>query len=432
MKRVLTMALALAMLLSCAVIPAASAKDVVELTVWHTWGAGPGLDAMAQAIDQFNNTVGKEKGIHVSNDYVASKTSGNTQTMEKLMAAIASDSAPDIALLDNFQVASWAAQSALTPLDDLMASVDLTLDGMYDWAKEGSIYQGVTYSIPYNGDVRALFCNMDLFAEAGLTEADIPRTIDQLNDVAQKLTVKDASGNYTQVGFIPWASAGKPIYTWGWAFGGSFYDKAANELTVNQPAIVEAVQWEHDYAAQYGLTDFVEFATSALSGGGATDPFIAGKVAMIVKGNWDIANIANYNPDMTYVISYIPTKDADLITTWAGGWGYTLPRGSKHPAESIEFLKYIAGEEGQTIMATVSGSLSPVKAVSDAVFSENPRYNMILELIPYAQIRPSVPVGQLLWDSFNTVLDNVLYEKGTPADELNTLNTTINAELADY
>jgi multiple sugar transport system substrate-binding protein len=432
MKRLLAMVTVLAMLLTCAVIPAASAEDVVELTVWHTWGAGAGLDAMTQAIEQFNDTVGKEKGIHVSNDYVASKTSGNTQTMEKLMAAIASGDAPDIALLDNFQVASWAAQNALTPLDDLMAGVDLTLDGMYDWAKQGSIYQGSTYSIPYNGDVRALYCNMDLFAAAGLTEADIPRTIDQLNDVAQKLTIKDDNGGFSQVGFIPWASAGKPIYTWGWAFGGSFYDQENNVLTVNQPQIIEAVQWEHDFASQFGLSDFVEFANGAISGSGATDPFVAGKVAMIIKGNWDIANIAAYNPDMNYTISYIPTKDESLVTTWAGGWGYTIPRGSKHPQQAIEFLKYMAGEEDQTIMATVSGSLSPVMDVNDAVFSGNPRYDVILQLIPYAQIRPSVPVGQLLWDSFNTVLDNVLYEKGTPENELNALYTSINAELADY
>jgi multiple sugar transport system substrate-binding protein len=380
-KKVLTLILSIALLAGCFSVPAfAEANGNVTLTVWHTWGAGPGLDAMNEIATKFNETVGKEKGITVNVDYVASKTSGNTQTMEKLMAAIAAGEAPDIALLDNFQVATWAAQNALTPMDELMKNAGVSLDGMYDWAKEGSVYQGTTYSIPYNGDVRALFCNMDMFAAAGLTEKDIPRTIDQLNEVADKLTIKDDKGAFTQVGFIPWAYAGKPIYTWGWAFGGDFYNKDTNALTVNTPEIIEAVQWEHDFAAKYGLKEFVENATGLLSGSGATDPFIAGKVAMVIKGNWDIANIALYNPNMNYSISYIPTKSEDLVTTWAGGWGYTIPRGAKNQEASMEFLKYVISEEAQNIQAAKGGSLSPVKSINEAAFAGNERYKTILEL----------------------------------------------------
>ena len=112
-----------------------SSGDTIELTIWHTWGAGPGLDAMQQMVDDYNAT--NDKNIHVTLGYVANQASGNTQTMDKLMAAIAAGSPPEIALLDNFQVAGWAAQEALVPLDDLMAGVDLTLDGVYDWAMQG-------------------------------------------------------------------------------------------------------------------------------------------------------------------------------------------------------------------------------------------------------------------------------------------------------
>ena len=30
----------------------APAGDAIELTIWHTWGAGPGLDAMEAAADR--------------------------------------------------------------------------------------------------------------------------------------------------------------------------------------------------------------------------------------------------------------------------------------------------------------------------------------------------------------------------------------------
>lgn len=431
MKKYLALVLSLVLLMACMPLGAMAEEDVTTITVWHTWGAGVGLDAMNEIATSFNETVGKEKGIVVDINYVASKQSGNTQTMEKLMAAIAAEEAPDVALLDNFQIASWASQNALTPLDELMSSVGLTIDTMYDWAQNGSVYQGSTYSIPYNGDVRCLFVNMDMFEAAGLTEADIPRTIDELTEVAKKLTIEDENG-FVQAGIIPWNNAGKPIYTWGWAFGGDFYDEESNVLTVNDPAVIEAVQWEYDLASSFGLEKFRDWASGVISGSGATDAFIAGKVAMTVKRNDELADINTYAPDMNLAIAPIPTKDEALTTTWAGGWGWTIPRGAKNPEASIEFMKYMASEEAQTIMSSKSNSLSVLGTVNEAVFASNPQFATILEVLPFAQIRPSVPVGQMLWDNFNTVLNNVLYDIDTAENELNALYESINDELSMY
>ena len=129
------------------------------LTVWHTWGAGPGTDAMEKVVNMYNQT--NDKNVEINLQFVANKASGNTQTMDKLMASIAAGSPPEMALLDNFQVATWAQQDALVKLDDLMAASGTSFDGIYDWARSGSQYKGSTYSIPYNGDTRALFYNKD-------------------------------------------------------------------------------------------------------------------------------------------------------------------------------------------------------------------------------------------------------------------------------
>ncbi len=429
-----TLSILLALVLCLALFSASAENAPVTVSVWHTWGAGVGLDALNAAVEQFNQTIGQEKGIVVDINYTASRSSGNTQTMEKLMGAIATGDVPDIALLDNFQVASWAAQNALMPLDEAMAKAGFTLDEMYAWAQEGSVYKGKTYSIPYNGDVRILAVNMDLFEKAGLTEADIPRTIADIEAVAEKLTIEDNVGGFEQVGFIPWAGAGRPIYTWGWAFGGDFYDAEKNEVTVNRPEIIEAVQWEHDFAAKFGLTKFVEFANGAMAGSGATDPFISGKVAMIVYRNDQIATIGTYAPDMHYVTTVIPTKDPEHVTTWAGGWGWTLPRGAKNVDAAMEFLKYISSEEAQMTIFSTEGysSLAVLPSVSEAVFKDREDFKSVLEVLPVAKIRPSIPVGQMLWDNLGTVLDNVLYEKDTPENQLNQLYKDINDELSMY
>lgn len=405
----------------------ANTGEQKKITIWHTWGSGSGLDAMQEMVDNFNEQ--NDKNIVASLDYTASQSSGNTQTMDKLMAAIAANNPPDVALLDNFQVAGWAAQEALTPLDDLMAGVDMSLDGVYPWALEGSTYKGTTYSIPYNGDSRALFYNKDMFEAAGLDPENPPKTIAELEEAARKLTVRDGA-TYKQIGFIPWQNAGKPIYCWGWNFGGEFYDAENNVLTINDPKVIEALQWEVDFANEMGGIDFVNFVSGL--GTGVEDPFATGQLAMAVRGNFDIANLADYNPDLNYGVTPIPSKEEGKSRNMIGGWGWTIPKGAANPEASIEFLKYTISEEAMTLMSSKSSSFSPVESVNTQVFGGDPVMDVFIQELAHGEIRPPVPVGQELWDNLNTVLDSALHGEDTPENLLNTLNESINAELKKY
>lgn len=394
------------------------------LTVWHTWGAGPGTDAMEKVVEMYNQS--NDKNVEINLQFVANKASGNTQTMDKLMASIAAGNPPEIALLDNFQIPTWAQQDALVKLDDLMAASGLSFDGIYDWASNGSHYKDAVYSIPYNGDTRALFYNKDLFAAAGLDPEDPPSTIEELNEAAEKLTIMDGN-TYKQVGFIPWLNAGKPIYTWGRNFGGDFYDADTNTLTVAKAENIEALQWEVDFAEKFGGKSFIEFANGL--GSGAQDAFVTGQVAMAVRGNFDIANMAQYNPDLNYGICPIPSKVEGEHATWAGGWAFVIPRGAKNQELSMDFMKYMLSDEAQTVMAQDSASFSPRKSVSEAVFGSDDKYKAFLDYIETAKIRPPVPVGQLLWDNLNQVLDSALNGKDTPENLMKALDVSINEEL---
>lgn len=403
-----------------------SDSEKTEITVWHTWGAGPGLDAINEAVEEYNAT--NDKNVYVNINYIANQASGNTQTMDKLMAAVASGNPPEVALLDNFQVASWAAQGAIEPLDDLMQQNGLSIDGCYDWAKTGSIYKGDTYSIPYNGDCRALFYNKDLFTAAGLDPDDPPETIEELEDYAKKLTIMDGD-NYKQTGLVPWYKAGKPIYTWGWAFGGNFYDESTNTLTLDDPGVVEALQWEVDFANEMGGEKFVNYASGL--GSDAEDPFVNGTLAMVIRGQFDIANMKEYNPDLNYGMVQIPSKEAGKSVSWCGGWGWTIPKGAKNQEASIDFLKFMLSKDAQTKLISTN-SFSPVVEFNEEMYGNDEAMKVYMDALETAQVRPPVPVGQELWDGLNTVLDSALHGEGTPEDLLKDLNTSMNEKLQEY
>ena len=76
MKKLLAVVLAAVMVLSLAVI--AHADDPIVVTMWHTRGSGANGDRIQQSVDDFNATIGAEKGIRVEHlyqgNYVATKS----------------------------------------------------------------------------------------------------------------------------------------------------------------------------------------------------------------------------------------------------------------------------------------------------------------------------------------------------------------------
>ncbi len=70
------------------------------------------------------------------------------------------------------------------PLEDLEA--DFT-------GVEAHVIDGKVYYIDYGMMTGAVYYNKDMWEAAGLTDADIPKTWDEMREVAKKLTIKDAT-----------------------------------------------------------------------------------------------------------------------------------------------------------------------------------------------------------------------------------------------
>lgn len=68
MKKLVSFALALIMVLSLCSF--ASAEEPTLVRFWHNRSSGANLEACEKAVDEFNNTIGKEKNIHVEATYI--------------------------------------------------------------------------------------------------------------------------------------------------------------------------------------------------------------------------------------------------------------------------------------------------------------------------------------------------------------------------
>jgi multiple sugar transport system substrate-binding protein len=200
MKRlqiVLTVIVMLAFIASCAPqAPAtatqapAAAQMPQKMRVWITWGDNP-----AQLQDLFNK-FGAANGIQIEVNAPVDP--------DKVDAALSGTEPPDVLILsgpDN--VGTWAHEKLIVPLDDYMASAKIDQSDFYEAPLAMCQVLGKYYCLPWGTDIYALYWNKDMFEAAGLDPEKPPETMEQVAEYADKLTKKDASGELTQVGFIP-------------------------------------------------------------------------------------------------------------------------------------------------------------------------------------------------------------------------------------
>jgi len=407
-----------------------SARAATEITMWTTFTAND-LDNVQAVVDGFNaqSTGPQVKLVGVPPAQVTDVT--------KLMTAVRGGTGPDLYLLDRFIVAQNAATGLLQDLSSLGA--DSVIGNYVPFAQAEASFNGKVYALPFDTDARALYYNKGMISGAGFDPAELdqtkaPVTWDRIAEIAAKLDVKDSNGNYTQMGFIPWLNQGWH-YTYGFSFGGQFFDYANCQVSPDDANVVAAFQWVQDYCKNLGADAVNAFGSPSMQPGfdPAQHPFHIGSLAMQITGDWEIAQMAQYAPNIDYGITWMPVpKTGDASVTWAGGWSVVIPQGVKNVDDAWTALQWIAGDPGSRIYTTKSAHLSTVKSViADSTLFEG-AHNFFAGMLETAKNRPPLPVGAEYWDSLTTAWQKTYLAQSAPADALKEVKDQVDADLGQY
>lgn len=361
-------------------IPSDRQGDVV-LEYWEKW-TGPEAEAMQQIVDDFNNSVGKEKHIYVQ--YIS--TSG---VQFKTLLAIAGGDPPDIAGLFHDVVGQYAAQGAVQPLDKFAAEYGITPAYYKPVYWNACCYKGHLYALVSTPGAVALFYNTKIFREsagklraAGLDPDRPPATLAELDRYAAALDEfsTDSSGrrHLDRAGYIPmepgWYITETPLW-----FGTDIWDPATQKFMIDDPRIVAAYNWIQSYSLRLGGDEIREFTgqNDPTKGGFATaqNAFIAGRVAMEQQGPWLANYIHHLNPGMDHDWAAAPFPSAvpgmnDV--TFCPFDNLMIPTGCKHPKEAFEFIAYVNRQDVMEKLCMLHCKNSPLAKVSENFLTHHP------------------------------------------------------------
>jgi len=410
-------------LLAAAVLAAALAGcskkgGTGEVVFWTSHGPPDNaiLESIVAAYNETNPAV-KVKFAQVP---------GSQTDVTSLMTAVRGGTGPDVYMLDRFTVAQRAADGLLEDLTAELAAIDPALEGKYlafAWAEDQ--FRGKTYGLPFDTDSRGLYYNKQMLRDAGVDPAELDRkngpvTLARIREIARKVDARDAQDNYTKAGFIPQLDEGWH-YTWGFDFGGSFADLKAGKVTPTDPGVVAAFQYLYDYNMEMGPTQVQTFISSYMPANNPPQqhPFITGHLAMFVSGDWFLNTMRTYAPEVEYGVTYIPVPvEGGDPSTWAGGWSFVVPSGSKNKAAAAAFIHWACGAAGQRVYTKESGHCPTFAALQSEEDIFAPEQAYFRDALGFAKSRPPLPVGALYWDALSTAQDMVVQNVRQPLDAL--------------
>ncbi|MGH3731332.1 MAG: extracellular solute-binding protein [Micromonosporaceae bacterium] len=363
--------------------------DGKELSFWNFYG--PGGDIPAQS-KWFTDTVklwNKNNDVKIKLRYIpVSDYVGGSQ----LQTAFSSGKGPDIFLIspgDFLRYYNGKVLQDLTPELSDEAKADYT-DGVLDTRT----VDGKIYGLPMEVEPLAMFYDKKAFEAAKLSEADIPKTWDQLLDVADKLTTKKRFGVLFDT--APGYYQNFTWYPFMWMGGADAVAKDQKSSKFDSPGAVEALKFWQD-------TVKTKVAPRKAQGNGAGDPVAnvaGGYCAMQQTGIWSVAALEADKKDFQYGVFKLPTPDGGAYTTDLGGWAFVANAKGANPTAAAKFIAWALGstdadgvERGRQWNTVVKTNVPTRKSVLEAAeakgaFSEGVLKTFAEEITPAGRGEP--------------------------------------------
>jgi multiple sugar transport system substrate-binding protein len=330
-------------------------ENEATITFWHSF--------VSRTIPAFNNLVEKfEKenpGIRINAQYVPS----GDPLIQKLITAIQSNTAPDIAWLHTDFMHKLVDADAIYKMDYFISGPGglsaEEMDDIFPQSLQNARWRDTLYAIPMEATTLALVYNKNLFKEAGLDPDEPPQDWNELYEYALKLTKdKNRDGKIDQYGFyIPAFPASGPLSIWMvlqwtpflWQAGGEEINPEQTKVLFNSEAGISALSfWKKLFDAQ----KFGNFTLTHDMG------FASGSIAMIMDGPWDLPEFREIK-NFEWGVTYLPEGPVKRATYMAGEH-LTVFKQSKHPDEAWKFIKWILRPDIQAMFSMESGYL-PVR-----------------------------------------------------------------------
>ena len=384
---------ALALGLTTVLVSACGKKETSDTQVvrfWQFWD----IAVIQPIVAEFER---QNPGVRVEIEQLTWATG-----LEKIQAALASGTQPDVCELGSTWVPRFSYEGVL---EDLTPIYEAERDSFLMW--DSAIYNGRAYGLPWVQGSRVLFVNRDLFRRAGLDPDRAPETWDELLDASKRIgelgTGVYGFGQNIGEKYVLY----KKFMAFAWGNGGDVFDEDGN-VVVNSPAMVEALEF-YLRLAPYSLQEKQEVLDQY---------FKTGRLGMQISGAWNIKNYRLEAPDLDYSVALVPRPAADRgeHASFAGAEMLVVFRGSPRRDAAVKLARFLQAYPQAKAVSLAAGSVFPAarEAMRDSTFTADPRIRVFVEQSLSSRTPPAHPGWMEMEEAINRAVEEALYGRRAP------------------
>ena len=356
-------------------------------------------DAVEAAVAAWSEESGVDATVQVASDL-----------NQELSQGFASGEPADVFYVSADQFQTYASNGSLYPYGSELSNAD----DFYPSLVEQFTYDGDLVCAPKDFSTLGLIIDTAAWEAAGLTDADVPTTWEQLTDVAGQLTTDGRtglgfSGEYARVGaFLAQA-------------GGTLISADGTEATADSAENVEGLT----YVQQLLASGSAAYAADLGTGWGG-EAFGTGAAAMTIEGNWITGAMENDYPDVDYRVVQLPAGPAGQGTLqFTNCWGVAAD--SSNQADAVDLVQFLTDTTQQLAFAEAFGVMPSVQSAADGWKDLYPEMTAFIDSADFAQNVVNARGAADVITDFNAQLEGL--ETGDPAAILGSVQTNLQAVL---
>lgn len=334
----------------------------------------------------------------------------------KLVTAIPAGEGPDIYAFHNSMRSVFVVNDLTEPFPEDLFDPAFYLENYYGF-QEGHFQddQGRIRYLNYGAMAAELYVNTRMWEEAGLTEADAPKTWDDLLEIAKRLTKYDDAGNIDVAGFA--FNGGDIGVIWIdmiMQLGRYVHTADGMGCQIDTPEGRRALETlEAFYDANVNSRDFLE----------SGEAFQTEKAAIIYSWTWRSGNLRVNYPDLEFFTLPLPTFTGEWLPAY-GRQNYDVSHvvsANKPPerqAVAWDFMHWIHSQDEYLVDMALTLNIPPgyKKLATHPRILADPPLAILAEALPFTVFPGDYPIA--LDDALIPYVQGNLMAGGVSIDDM--------------
>lgn len=397
---------------------AAASGGKTTVQFWHSLGGKNGeyMDALIQRFNESHNDI----------EVVGTYQGGYDETVTKLQQAVASDTAPDVTMLERAYVQMFADSEVLEDLAPYLKGSGISADDFTAGLMGHSYFNDQLVSLPLNRSTPILHVNKTLLDEQGLK---VPTTWEELKNAANALVVKEG-GEYKRYGLTMPYDTWYPIAMISQS-GGRFFNEESTSVGFVDNGVGQEV---FGYLKELQGTGALYYPPAQDSGNIVNSMFVEGKVGMMFQSTGSIGGLSS-SVDFDYVTAFLPKNDQFANPT--GGANVAMLAGSKNKEAAWEFIRWMETDpKGGLQFILQSGYLPFTKQMVESaemkeLWAKEPNRKVAYDQLQYAVDTNMDVAWPEVMHEFFSAIEAIMYDSKDIKATLDTFKKEAERILAE-